>query len=142
MFFSVNDPETGAYGFDLVLVMFAWSQESRTRNDDSFLMYGGKDTITYSQVTTVIKNVAKEFGFDPKHFHMHSLRVGAASTLAAKGHPSHYIQKMGRWKSLAFLQYIHWAVSGMAEALNTLSSPSVFTAEHLRRINPAAVLRV
>ena len=72
---------------------------------------------------------------------MHSLRVGAASTLAAKGHPSHYIQKMGRWKSLAFLQYIHWAVSGMAEALNTLSSPGVFTADHLKRINPAAVLQ-
>ena len=141
MFFSLNDPETGAYGFDLVLVMFAWSQESRPRNDDSFLMYKGLHTVTYNQVKTVIKSVAKEFGFDPKHFRLHSLRVGAASTLAAKGHPSHYIQKMGRWKSLAFLQYIHWAVSGMAEALNTLSSPTIFTSEQLKRLNPAAVLR-
>jgi site-specific recombinase XerD len=90
--------------------MFAWSQESRPRNDDSFLMYKGKEMVTYNEVTAVIKDVAIEFGFDPSHFHMHSLRVGAASTLAAAGKPSHYIQKMGRWKSLAFLQYIHWAV--------------------------------
>lgn len=141
MFFSLNDPETGSHGFDLVLVMFAWSQESRTRNDDAFLMYGGREMVSYDVVSTTIKNIARDFGFDPKHFRMHSLRVGAASTLAAKGHPSHYIQKMGRWKSLAFLQYIHWAVSGMAEALNTLSSPAVFTAKHLKRINPAAVLQ-
>jgi hypothetical protein len=142
MFFSVNDPECLSYGFDLVLVMFAWSQESRPRNDDSFLMYKGKEMVTYNEVTAVIKDVAIEFGFDPSHFHMHSLRVGAASTLAAAGKPSHYIQKMGRWKSLAFLQYIHWAVSGMAEALNTLSNPAVFTAAHIKRINPAAVLQV
>lgn len=141
MFFTINDPEIGSYGFCLVRVMFAWSQKSRTRNDDSFLMFDGKYSVTYDQVSATIKNIATEFGFSSKHFHMHSLRVGAASTLAAKGHPSHYIQKMGRWQSLAFLQYIHWAVSGMAEALNTLASPLVFTSEHLKRINPAAVLR-
>ena len=142
MFFSINDSEITSYGFDLVLVMFAWSQESRPRNDDSFLVYKGTGIITYAEVSAVIKEVASEFGFDSSHFHMHSLRVGAASTLAAAGKPSHYIQKMGRWKSLAFLQYIHWAVSGMAEALNTLSNPTVFTAAHIKRINPAAVLQV
>jgi len=97
--------------------------------------------ISYTSVTTVIKEIAREFGFDPRHYHMHSLRVGGASTLAAAGKPSHYIQKMGRWKSLAFLQYIHWAVSGMADALKTLSNPGVFTSRHLKRVNPAAVLQ-
>jgi len=142
MFFSVNDLDAGSYGFDLVKVMFSWSRESRTRNDDAFLTYNeGRDIVSYSQVTTVVKKVASEFGFDPKHYHMHSLRIGGASTLAMAGKPSHYIQKMGRWKSLAFLQYIHWAVSGMADALRSLSNPTVFTAEHLKRINPAALLQ-
>lgn len=143
MFFSVNDPEANSLGFDLVLVMFSWAQKARPRNDDAFLAYNkGRDIISYAMVSKVIKAVAQEFGFDPVHYHMHSLRVGGASTLAAAGKPSHYIQKMGRWKSLAFLQYIHWAVSGMAEALQTLSDPKVFTAVHIRRINPAAVLQV
>ena len=87
MFFSINDPEITSYGFDLVLVMFAWSQESRPRNDDSFLVYKGTEIITYAEVSAVIKEVATEFGFDSSHFHMHSLRVGAASTLAAAGKP-------------------------------------------------------
>ena len=143
MFFSVNESVPGGVGFDLVLVMFAWAQKARPRNDDAFLSYDrGKEIIGYKEVTTVIRGVAQEFGFDPVHYHMHSLRVGGASTLAAAGKPSHYIQKMGRWKSLAFLQYIHWAVSGMADALQTLSNPGVFTSVHLKRINPAAVLQV
>lgn len=143
MFFSVNDPEADTLGFDLILVMFSWAQVARPRNDDAFLTYNkGKDIISYTAVSTVVKAVAQEFGFDPVHYHMHSLRVGGASTLAAAGKPSHYIQKMGRWKSLAFLQYIHWAVSGMADALHTLSNPKVFTAVHIKRINPSAVLQV
>lgn len=142
MFFTARDPEAVALGFDLVLVMFAWAQRARPRNDDAFLTYNkGKEFISYTEVSKVIKEVAQEFGFAPVHYHMHSLRVGGASTLAAAGHPSHYIQKMGRWKSLAFLQYIHWAVSGMADALRTLSNPKVFTAAHIKRINPAAVLQ-
>lgn len=143
MFFSVNEPAAGFVGFDLVLVMFAWAQKARPRNDDAFLSYNrGKEIIGYKEVTTAIRGIAQEFGFDPVHYHMHSLRVGGASTLAAAGKPSHYIQKMGRWKSLAFLQYIHWAVSGMADALQTLSNPGVFTSIHLKRINPAAALQV
>jgi len=54
MFFSLNDPDTGAYGFDLVLVMFTWSQESRTRNDDAFLMFGGTEMVSYDLVSTTI----------------------------------------------------------------------------------------
>ena len=141
MFFSKLDSSSFVFGFDLVLEMFTWARQARPRDDDAFLMYKGKDMVSYTEVSAVIKQVAVEFGFDSTHFSMHSLRIGGASTLAAAGKPSHYIQKMGRWKSLAFLQYIHMAVSGMAEALCSLSDPGIFTSEHLKRINPAAVLR-
>lgn len=142
MHFSTGDAEANILGFDLVSEMFAWAREARPRDDDAFLMHKGKNLVSYTEVSAVIKKVATEFGFDDTHFSMHSLRIGGASTLAAAGKPSHYIQKMGRWKSLAFLSYIHWAVSGMKDALNTLSNPFIFTADHLKKINSAAILRV
>ena len=48
-------------------------------------------------------------GLDPTKFRTHSLRIGGASMLAAAGVPDYVIQTQGRWKSLAFLEYIRVA---------------------------------
>jgi len=139
-FRTVND--TAPRAFELVREMFAWAQEARPRYDDAFLMYKGTFMVSYENMSAAIKAIASALGFDPSRFSMHSLRIGGASALAASGAPTHYIQKMGRWKSLAFLRYIHWAVGGMADALKILSNPGHFTADDLRKINPGVVLAV
>ena len=56
-----------------------------------------------------VREGAGLFGFDVNKFSSHSLRIGDASALAAAGTPSWVIQLTGRWKSLAFLQYIRLA---------------------------------
>lgn len=140
MYFTRHD-ETAAYGFDLVMEMFDWAQEAKPRNDDAFLTHGGTHIVDYESMTKAIKDIAVAFKFDPARYSMHSLRVGGASTLAASGKPTHYIQKMGRWKSLAFLGYIFWAVSGMADALRTLSNPVYFTASDVAKVHPGVMLR-
>ena len=139
-FRAVND--TAPRAFELVREMFAWAQEARPRYDDAFLMHKGTSMISYENMSAAIKAIASALGFDPSRFSMHSLRIGGASALAASGAPTYYIQKMGRWKSFAFLRYIHWAVGGMADALKILSNPEHFTADDLRKINPGVVLAV
>ena len=121
-------------------MMFEWAQHARPLNDDAFLMYKQKDMISYDFFNSELRKIATKFGLDQSRYSFHSLRIGGPTTLAAAGKSDHCIKKMGRWKSLAFLEYIHWAISGMADAYKTLANPFVFTVEHLKRVNPAVAI--
>ena len=109
---------------------------------DPYLTYRGPALpdprwLDYKSFLTAIKTAAALCGFDPKRFGTHSLRIGGATILAAEGHPNHYIQKMGRWKSLTFLQYINLACKSMETALLSIVNPALFTNDQLRVLNPA-----
>ena len=45
-------------------------------------------------------------GLDSKHYQSHSFRIGSASFLSSNGFTNEQIQKLGRWKTLAFVSYI------------------------------------
>ena len=45
-------------------------------------------------------------GFDPSYYSGHSFRIGAATTEAAVGIPTHIIKMLGRWESMANARYI------------------------------------
>jgi hypothetical protein len=139
LFFSILDVDS-AFGFEIVTMMFEWAQQARPLDDDAFLMYKQKDMISYDFFNAELRKIALKFGLDESRYSFHSLRIGGATTLAAAGKSDHCIKKMGRWKSLAFLEYIHWAISGMADAYKTLANPFVFTVEHLKRVNPAVAI--
>jgi len=121
--------------------MFRWAQRARPLPGDPFLTYRGNllpqpRWLDYKSLLTAVKAAAAACGFDPTRFGTHSLRIGGATILAAAGHPNHYIQKMGRWKSLTFLQYVNLACSSMEIALRSIVDPSIFTNEQLRILNP------
>ena len=124
--------------------MFTWARIARPRADDPFLSHHGGGpgkewSLSYDTYKKFVKRAAQMCGFDPDRFGTHSCRLGGATLLAAAGHPNHYIQKAGRWESLAFLGYIHWAVSSMNAALVSLVNPRVFTNDDMRRLNPGAI---
>ena len=75
-------------------------------------------------------------GLDHRRFTSHSLRIGGASALAAAGMPDWFIKKMGRWKSLAFLQYIQFAKSSMRAAFKVLLTPTCFTIADMIALHP------
>ena len=64
-----------------------------------------------------MKQVAVEMGFDPSKFRTHSLRIGGASMLAVANVPDYVILDQGRWKLLAFLEYIRLAKRSFDSAL-------------------------
>ena len=54
--------------------------------------------------------------FDPARFSSQAARIGGESAVAAASHPDWLIKKRGRWKSLAFLEYIRTALTSMRAA--------------------------
>lgn len=53
----------------------------------------------YSKALSALRQIVEKAGGDPKQVGLHSLRIGAATTLAAGGDvPDRIIQREGRWK--------------------------------------------
>ena len=123
-------------------IMYHWARIAMPLAEDPFLSHhgGGRARwfLSYASYNDAIKKTALLSGFNPARFSTHSCRIGGATLLAAANHPNHYIQRAGRWKSLAFLNYIRWAVSSMNSALVTLVNPSVFTNADMLKLNPGA----
>ncbi len=143
-----NDPEGEGYrfhyprqmssvevAFDIVEILFDWAVCARLSSGDPFVSYRKKWVLSYSTFQKAIKHVARKLGLDERRYSTHSLRIGGATLLAAAGLPDYIIQLIGRWKSLAFLQYIRSNESMFSKALSVLSNPNLFTISHLIRVN-------
>ena len=126
--------------FCLATDMFAWAQRARPIKHDPFLTcrtgYSGIPVmLEYRRMLAYCKRAATASGFDPKRFGTHSLRIGGASIMAAAGLPDHYIQTLGRWKSLAFLAYIRMSLGAMMQSMEKIINPGWYTDEHMRLLN-------
>ena len=77
-------------------------------------------------------------GLDPTKFRTHSLRIGGASMLAAAGVPDYVIQTQGRWKSLAFLEYIRVAKRSFDAALAAICNTDGLTVCDVKRMSATA----
>ena len=130
--------------FDVVLDACLWAQSAAyNHEDDPFLSMGGAKPwfLGYDILNNYIKSIAVAFGFDPKFFSTHSVRIGGASILAAAGMPAYSIQLMGRWKSSAFMLYIFRSVELMNTCFKALSDASVFSNSDFVKRNPQALRR-
>ena len=138
-YFARNRELSSTAAFDLVLDMFRLAQLTQPVGATAFFSYQGW-ALPYHKFNEVIKRVARECGADPDRYSCHSLRIGGATVLAAANFPDYIIQNMGRWKSLAFLHYLHWAPSMMRTAMSALIDMSIFTFEDLGKMNAGVAL--
>ena len=53
-----------------------------------------------------VRGVLQEAGIECRKYSGYSFRIGAAMTAAARGIEDSVIKTLGRWKSLAYLEYV------------------------------------
>jgi hypothetical protein len=70
-----------------------------------------------------VRDGLRKAGIDQEKYCGHSFRIGAATTAAAKGIEDSLIRILGRWESLAYLQYVKLPRSQLAGVSTLLASP-------------------
>ena len=89
-------------------------------------------SISSKEVVVAVRAAAKllqlhKQAIDPDIIGAHSLRAGGAMALKLHGYNDTTIQKMGRWTSLTFLQYIHTQIGHLSEDISKkMSMPLPF----------------
>ena len=54
----------------------------------------------------IVREALRRTGIDQQKYCGHSFRIGAATTAATKGVEDSVIKTLGRWESVAYLQYV------------------------------------
>jgi hypothetical protein len=139
-FYFRRDALPTSAGTCIASLLFEWASLSDLRNNQSFFTYRSIWRLRSEDISSALKSVAATVGLDPDRFHPHSLRYGGASTLAAANVPTYMIQKLGRWKSLAFLQYIQFSESLLNSAQKALSDTTTFTVADIFHLHPGALI--
>lgn len=62
--------------------------------------------VTKSWFVNQVRTILSSLGFPQQEYASHSFRIGAATSAALAGIADSTIQSLGRWQSVAFLQYI------------------------------------
>lgn len=78
--------------------------------------------LTRQRFVEAVRDGLQKCGIDATKYAGHSFRIGAATTAAAKGVEDALIKTLGRWESLAYLQYVKIPRRQLAGISNTLAS--------------------
>lgn len=124
--------------FDIVQDMYNWAVRAQLKPGAPYFSYRSEWTLSYAVLSKAIKKVASCMGLDPARYRPHSLRIGGASMLAAAAVPDYVIQKQGRWKSLAFLEYIRLGKQSFDMALSAMVNPKLLTSGDVGRWHAGA----
>ena len=62
--------------------------------------------LTRQRLVNIIRQTLSKGGLDASKYRGYSFRIGAATTAAGRGMEDSVIKTLGRWESLAYLEYI------------------------------------
>ena len=112
-------------------LLAAWNTAPDKSPGAPLFQHASGSPIAYSFMLNWVKQrLASHLGFDPSAIGLHSFRIGGATTLAILGFPAHIIKLFGRWKSIAYLDYIR---------INECPDPSS-NVEGWRELTPPRIL--
>ena len=78
--------------------------------------------LTRQRFVSAVREGLEKAGIDSSKYSGHSFRIGAATTAAARGIEDCVIKTLGRWESVAYLQYVKLPRSQLAGYSNVLVS--------------------
>ena len=98
--------------------------------DHAFLSAQDLSALKVAELVAAMRRtvILPQFAVDPLRFSTKSLR--------AAGVPEYVIMKAGRWRSLAFLQYVRLSLPLFDATLNTLSNIDSLCFDGMRRLSP------
>ena len=70
-------------------------------------VYASGQAMVREQLITNLRSLCRRLGLDSSVYSGHSLRIGAATTAAARGLPDWLLKALGRWESECYQTYIH-----------------------------------
>ena len=80
--------------------------ETRGSAPGPLFVFADGRLLTRQRFVDRVREALRKAGVDHSKYCGHSFRIGAATTAAAKGVEDCIIKTLGRWESLAYLQYI------------------------------------
>ena len=86
-------------------------------------MFEDGQFLTRQRFVDAVREALERAGVDQTKYCGHSFRIGAATTAAARGVEDAMIKTLGRWESVAYLQYIKIPRQQLAGYSCILSSP-------------------
>jgi integrase len=97
----------GKTGTDLcpVMAILNYLVVRGNREGPLFLYQDGR-YLTRQRLVVAVRGALVRAGMDQSQYCGHSFRIGAATTAAARGVEDSVIKTLGRWKSLAYLEYV------------------------------------
>ena len=79
--------------------------------------------LTRKRFVDLVRAALASAGVDQQNYCGHSFRIGAATTAAAKGIEDSVIKSLGRWESIAYLQYVRIPRCQLTSYSSVLVSP-------------------
>ena len=81
--------------------------------------YADGRPLTRQLLSSTVQSILRSAGY-PGSYSGHSFRIGAATTVAARGIPDHLIKTLGRWSSDAYQLYIRTPVGSLTQVSSQL----------------------
>lgn len=104
-----------------VAAMLSYLAVRRDQPGPLFLFEDGRFLTQHSLISSM-RLALSSLGLDPNTYSGHSLRIGAATSAAARGVQDSTIKTLGRWKSNAYQRYIRLTNHELASAASSLAS--------------------
>ena len=79
---------------------------ARGKKEGPLFMFSDGRHLTRQRLVEAVRQALVMAGLDASKYCGHSFRIGAATTAAERGMEDSIIKTLGRWRSLAYLEYV------------------------------------